>query len=170
MEIEMPHLRLNPSYCNLIDVQVPVCNRSCTHGWQELYLTNLSSVPQLRRRCCDVKSWTSQISFKSEMFFGFDGFLAVQNSSTGDLATEWLSEWVGDLLILEHNTNHWSELMTSHCSEQDIWNKFWQFCTNLTILDNSDHFDNFGQFGQFWTILDNFGNFDNSWQSLLPDN
>ena len=73
----------------------------------------------------------------------------------------WVTEWVSGRFILEHNKSHWSELMTSHCSEQDIWNKFWQFCTNLTILDNSDHFDNFGQFGQFWTILYHFGNFDN---------
>ena len=37
-------------------------------------------------------------------------FLAVKNSSIGDLVTHTLS----DLLILEHKTSHWLELMNSH--------------------------------------------------------
>ena len=47
-------------------------------------------------------------------------FLAVQNSSIGDLVTNSLTNSLSDLLNLEHKTIHCLEFMTSHWFEQDI--------------------------------------------------
>ena len=51
-------------------------------------------------------------------------FSCPADSPIGDLVTDWLTEWVSDVLILEHKTSHWLESMTSHWLEQDI-GTFW---------------------------------------------
>ena len=58
-------------------------------------------------------------------------FLAVQNSSIGDLVTQWVTEWVTFWFwnIRQAMCCHWLELMTSYWFEQDIWDNFWQLWT-----------------------------------------
>ena len=93
-------------------------------------------------------------------------FLAVHNSSIGDLVTESLTHSLTDLLILEHKTIHCLELMTSHWLEQDIWDvsdNFWKFYDNwqfVAIFENFQNLENLQIFGNFQI----FGKCLNDWK------
>ena len=91
-------------------------------------------------------------------------FLAVHNSSIGDLVTDSLTQ----------DFYFWHYRVTlENCDLWDIWSEwwgnmtwptFWQFSRILTILTIFDNFDNCGL---VWTIFESFNifdNLDNFWQ------
>ena len=88
-------------------------------------------------------------------------FLAVHNSSIGDLVTHALTHWLTNFYFRHYRVT------LETCDLWDIWSEwwgnmtwpsFWQFFTILTI------FDIFWQFSTISTILDIFYNF---WQFFI---
>ena len=106
-------------------------------------------------------------------------FLAVHNSSIGDLVTHSLTDfyfWHYRVTIetLDQSDeeswpdqrfdNFWQFLTIF--DNFDHFRQFWQLLTFLTIFERFDNFDNFQQCGRFSTILtisDNFDNLNNFW-------
>ena len=90
------------------------------------------------------------------IFFRMLSFLAVQNSSIGDLVTDSLTHWVTDFYFWHRNHDHDHDHDIWHI--WDVW-QIWQFLkqpyrlvTIETLVTN--------------LTIENL----NSWQSLLPDN
>ena len=92
-------------------------------------------------------------------------FLAVQNSSIGDLVidslTHWVTHWVTDFYFWHRNNDH------DHDYDHDIRKHLRRLrhLTNLTILKQSYRLVTIETLVTMLTI-ENL----NSWQSLLPDN
>ena len=109
-------------------------------------------------------------------WFNFCTFLAVQNSSIGDIVThsQYFYFWhtksnPRDLWPLRHliRVSKWWGNMT--------WPTFWQLVTILTFLTVFFYifflkilkiFNNFDNFRQFWQLSTIFKNVDNFWQFL----